>query len=253
MDADSIRRYEELALTAFPALSTAFHDGWILRFADGYTKRANCVNPLYPSTLDLAEKIAYCEVAYARAGASSVVFKLTSCSLPPDLDTALTERGYALVDPVSVQILALTACEPTEITEGAVTLDGRATDAWCDNYVRLSGIPARFRPIMARMLQALGVPACFLTVEVEGSTAAVALAVADGAFVGIFDVIVAREFRRRGLGEAIVREATRWGREQHAEIAYLQVTQANAPANALYRKMGFAEAYTYWYRTRTLG
>ena len=48
------RRLEEVAMNAWPALQQMLFDGWILRFAQGYTKRANSVHPLFESHLDTA-------------------------------------------------------------------------------------------------------------------------------------------------------------------------------------------------------
>jgi len=61
------RDLEELALTTWPALQQWLYDGWVVRFADGHTRRANSINPLYPSHQDAAAKIAQCEQWYVVA------------------------------------------------------------------------------------------------------------------------------------------------------------------------------------------
>jgi len=59
-----ITHIEELSLNAWAALQTMVYDGWIIRFAEGYTKRANSVNPLYTSSIPIEEKLHYCENLY---------------------------------------------------------------------------------------------------------------------------------------------------------------------------------------------
>ncbi|WMM30943.1 GNAT family N-acetyltransferase, cg3035/Rv0428c family, partial [Shouchella clausii] len=59
-----IRKIEALSMNAQPALKTVQKGGWILRFANGYTKRANSINPLYPSCEELDRKIEACEQMY---------------------------------------------------------------------------------------------------------------------------------------------------------------------------------------------
>jgi len=39
-----------------------------------------------------------------------------------------------------------------------------------------------------------------------------------------------------------------WGQDRGASAALLQVVSTNQAAQALYARLGFAHAYTYWYR-----
>ena len=48
---DLVVALEEAALNGLPALQTEFYDGWIVRMSEGYSRRANCVVPLYGSTI----------------------------------------------------------------------------------------------------------------------------------------------------------------------------------------------------------
>jgi hypothetical protein len=82
------RHLEELTLDAWPPLQTLLYDGWLLGFSGGYTRRANSVQPLYPSTLPLSDKIATCEAMFADRGLP-IAFKVTSGSADPDLDATL--------------------------------------------------------------------------------------------------------------------------------------------------------------------
>lgn len=62
------RRIEKVSLNSWPALQQILFDGWVLRFSEGYTKRANSVNPLFASSLDVEVKIDTCERLYAERG-----------------------------------------------------------------------------------------------------------------------------------------------------------------------------------------
>ncbi len=109
-DLASIRALEELSLNAWPALRTTHDDGWVLRFADGYTRRTSSVNPLYPSTEDTREKIHRCERIYLARG-QDVVFKITPAAQPADLDATLAAEGYTRQALTSVQTLHLDAID----------------------------------------------------------------------------------------------------------------------------------------------
>src|SRR5215218_6901394 len=106
-----IRFLEELSINAWPSLDMIVYDGWLLRFANGYSRRANSVNPLYPSMLDVNEKISCCEQIYEGRGLP-IVFKLTDAAQPDGLGAALARRGYVEEARTSVQTLSLLDIDP---------------------------------------------------------------------------------------------------------------------------------------------
>ena len=83
-----IQTIEELSMNAWPALQTMLYDGWVLRFANGYTRRANSVIPLYLSERETVEKIKVCEKVYKDQGLATT-FKMTAESHPLGLDDDL--------------------------------------------------------------------------------------------------------------------------------------------------------------------
>lgn len=71
----------------------------------------------------------------------------------------------------------------------------------------------------------------------------------DGDWVGIGGLRVAPDSRRSGLGLAVVGALLDWGAAQGATTAYLQVLADNAPAVAMYDRLGFREHHRYRYLT----
>jgi len=67
-DNELIRLIEEFSMKAWSSRHTQLEDGWVLRYADGYTRRANSVCPLYPSKNDPQENIKACERIYREQG-----------------------------------------------------------------------------------------------------------------------------------------------------------------------------------------
>jgi RimJ/RimL family protein N-acetyltransferase len=58
---------------------------------------------------------------------------------------------------------------------------------------------------------------------------------------GEFGMLVAREWRGRGVGSALLAAAIEWARERNLHKLILGVFAHNAAAIALYRKFGFVE------------
>ena len=240
---------EELALNAWPALQTLAYDGWLLRFAEGYTKRANSVNPLYGSTIPTLEKINYCEEIYTAQGLDTV-FKLTSATRPENLDDILSERGYQKKDLTSVQTLDLANLVVPSEFGGTVEATPQLTEEWLENFCRLNRVDEKYTPTMKRMLESIIPQRCFMALKQEGETVATGLAVLERGYVGLFDIVTASHLRKQGLGRQLILHLLNWARIHGAHHAYLQVVYENAPARRLYEKLGFQEIYTYWYRIK---
>jgi hypothetical protein len=132
------RRIEEASLNAWPALQQMLFDGWLLRFAKGYTQRANSVNPLFGSSLNAEEKIELCERLYAEKE-QPTIFRLTPFALPPDLDQGLARRHYRCIDLTYVQHSDLRG--QAMQAELSVELRDETVDNWLDTFCRLSAAP----------------------------------------------------------------------------------------------------------------
>ena len=242
-----IRTIEELSLNAWPSPQTCLYDGWILRFGQGYTKRANSVNPLYRSGLDPDEKIKFCEQVYQEQRLD-VVFKLSPGSHPEDLDEILSARGYRKDSPTSVQVLDLASAEihpPKGMVFGEDLSAG-----WLDAFHSMTALDERYWDALQRILLNILPRHCFVSLREGARTLAVGLGVLQAGFIGLFDIVVDEAFRNRGFGAQIVESILYWGKQNGAQKAYLQVMLDNPPALHLYSKIGFVEEYQYWYRIK---
>lgn len=243
-----IAQIEELALNAWQSLQTLVYDGWVLRFANGYTKRANSVNPIYESRLDAIKKIEQCEQLY-RARNLDIVFKMTGATQPVNLDMQLDARGYRRDSPTSVQLADLIGIDTP--VDNSIVVTNSLTDAWLSDFMRLSGVNASRRATLEQMLCGSPLRNGFFALRRDEQTIACGLGVVQNEFVGLFDIVTDANFRNRGNGQHLVKNILAWGKANGARTAYLQVMLNNPPALRLYAKLGFKEIYQYWYRIKT--
>ena len=241
----SKRIIEEISLNAWPCLRQILYDGWILRFANGYTRRANSVNPIYPGSLNVAEKIMGCEQIY-QDRQQTPIFKITPFVHPPNLDAFLAEAGYHKNAPTSVQWLDLATLSPQDRT--GVEQWETPTEVWIDEYTRMNQVLAANRATLEAILNSINPKSCFMILQDEGQTVACGLGVLEGQYVGLFDIVTEPAHRGKGFGTRLILNILNWAKQHGATRAYLQVMLSNAPALNLYAKLGFEEIYQYWYR-----
>ena len=239
------RRIEEVSLNSWPALRQILFDGWIVRFSKGYTKRANSVNPLFDSSMDVDEKVDVCEALYAARGLPTV-FRLTHFSSPPEIDRVLESRNYQIVAPTLVLYLGL---EGHDVQPAAAAeLRDERLDDWIELFCRFHGSAVGEHQAHREILEAIPSRRFLATLVDGGQPVACALGVMENGYFGLFDLVTDPQQRNRGYGTRFVSGLLRWAQEHGALHAYLQVVARNAPARHLYAKFGFQEAYQYWYR-----
>lgn len=246
-DVETIARFERLSADAWPSLETVAYDGWLVRFSEGYTKRANSVIPLRRGTIPIEEKVAECERMYSERGLDTT-FKLTAASMPAALDGFLDRRGYARESAALVHAMVLK--ESAVSDPGKILLVPEVSRAWLDSFCMMNGLDESKKRTAERMLGAIASPRRFASVSLGQQMVACGLGVLEGEDIGLFDIVTREDLRRHGHGTSVVLGLLGWGYQSGARRAYLQVASGNEPALNLYRGLGFREIYDYWYRVR---
>ncbi len=242
---EQIRMYEELSMNAHPALNIMHYDGWILRFANGYSGRANSVNMLYSSVIPVLEKISVCQDVYQRYGLP-VRFKMTDGM--DDIDEILAEKGYEVVTPTTLMTLST---DRMAFRPAAAIVRAGIDEKWQKGYFSLVKIEAEHIDT-ARQIQGniLNKTLQAKVLNDAGEMIACGLCVIEKEYAGLFDIVVREDYRRQGYGydlcTALIKEATDYG----VRKVYLQVVSDNVKAVQMYQKIGFTPEYEYWYRVR---
>lgn len=244
---DLIRTIEEISLNAWPSLQQILYDGWILRFADGHTKRANSVNPIYLGNKNIYEKIPRCEQIYLNKNLRPV-FRITPLAYPENLDGILADAGFEEKDVSSVQVRDLVSLE-TQATS-SVEIWTEVSQEWLDNLVHFGAIPAQEWELLIGILLNIATEKCFALLLKDNQVVSCGLGVLENQYIGLFEIITVPNKRRRGFGRELILNIIDWGKKKGATKAYLQVVMNNEPALNLYSNLGFEEIYQYFYRIK---
>ncbi len=262
MDTDSLF-LEKLSFHAHPCLSEEVYDGWLLRFAQGYTKRANSVSVVGKSGLAFADKIRYCEERYGEQGLPTV-FKVTP--MAAELDGLLAERGYTFVDKTNVMTVDLTkggkkaakgaATNKGELPDAlateqvSVVIEEKFTESWQYYYFTFIKVAQTHIPTAKKIQANITNPVLCATVYLDKKAVACGLGVMEQGYVGLLDIVVKEEYRGCGFGKVLCGALLDKAKEKGATTGYLQVVDSNEAAKSLYQGLGFEDIYSYWYRVK---
>ncbi len=242
-------RIEDAGLNASAPAQQRLIDGWLLRFSPGKARRARCVNAVAAGRLPVADKLALCESVYAEFGLPMLV-RVTPFSQPEGLDQSLADAGLRAIGETSVMaLLDLSSIDAPALPRDA-TLHRVGHEAFAQTVGQLRGSPLAQRQAHAQRLVQAPVPFSAQVLRRAGEIAVCAQIAIEGELAGVYDVYTAPSHRDRGLARMLCLHLLVQARTQGARAAYLQVECDNAPARSLYRRLGFADAYGYRYRTR---
>lgn len=248
-----IETIEELTMNAWPSLQTVHYEGWLIRIANGYTKRANSVHILGEKERveegAMETRIETCEAIYEREGLPAI-FKLTPlCS--DALDAALNERKYAIADPSRVMLLESLEHLPAPVLPHIV-VDMAFSDEWLNRMCAFNEMSGASKVNCARIIRQSKVKQAFFTLYDDDRAVACGLGAIERGFLGLYDIVTNRLVRNRGYGEQLILHMLAWARENGATQSYLLVVGNNLPANRLYEKLNYNEIYRYWYRVQQI-
>lgn len=238
-------KIEEVCLNAWPAIRTAYCDEFLLRFADGYRRRSNSINPTRPTIGNVEEKIRKCSALFEREE-MHVIFRVPTIS-DPALDRHLAARGFGAEGETITLAGAISEMPfaPSQDTE----LQSDPDQHWLDVAHRLSERTTQQSAVYRRLLDHLAIPAVFASHRYEGEIVAVGFAAVHDGHVCFESIATNAAMRGRGFAQAMMGSLIDWGQKQGAKTACLQVEADNPPAVALYGKLGFShEVYRYHYR-----
>lgn len=241
IDVESVER---ATLAAVPPQAQEELPGWLLGLDRGTVGRAHSAVPLQ-HVAPQADVLATIEARYAAHGLAPVL-RLPRLACFDAMRTVSDARGYASAKPVLVQVGTVRAMAaigagagialaPTPDEGWAAVLLGEGFDP-VDGASRLA--------ILRRAIQSV-----FAGVQVQGQVVAVGSACFSHGWCGIHGMRTAPAFRGRGLASRILAALAAEAQRRGIERAFLQVEEGN-PAQALYRRAGFATAwvYEYWQR-----
>ncbi|MBV8427047.1 MAG: GNAT family N-acetyltransferase [Hyphomicrobiales bacterium] len=240
---DDLRRMESAHVKAWPALQTTRVDGWLWRSSGGGSQRANSVSTVDYDGDDPVRSLEKVEALYRQKGAPARLQSF-SFSRPADLPAILSGRGYGEGETTLTMVKA-----PEAFPKAAqVDVSDQATPEWLDVY--LGVITENRREVNTKIIEAIPGPRAFFGHRRAGRVISTALCVMHEDCAVIECVATRAEARGQGGAIGVLCPLETWAHQQGARLLGLQVSEANSPALALYRRLGFtiADRNRFWLR-----
>ncbi|MGC2199678.1 MAG: GNAT family N-acetyltransferase [Stellaceae bacterium] len=235
-------RVEETCLNAWPALREVLLDGWVLRFSEGLSRRANSANPLRPV---FRAPLPECQALYRRLGLPTI-FRVLSL-IDPAVDEQLAVAGYTREGESCVLYGSID--DVAAAGDTGVRILPEPNPQWFAAMAAMQNHTPERAATYRRIVGQIAIPTAFAALCADGEIVALAYGALHDRLLCYESVVTDTRSRRQGYGRRVIIALAAWGKENGAEGACLEVEAANAPARALYDATGLKrELYRYHYR-----
>ena len=235
---------ESRLLNAWPSFDYQLYDGWVLRLANGYSKRANSATPFRPDIGLDDELIDYMVARFVEA----------NCGRPSASTAWRHPMWKSCSSSAASRISSRRMCSPLRIgadnaeSDPEVNLEPQVSKRWVREAAKSYGGDKADDETLMRIVSRIRQKTAFATLSLDDRPVAWGLGVVERGYIGLYDIVVSPDLRGIGLGRRVVSSLMAWGRGQGAHTAYLQVREENEIARSLYEAFGFSIAYRYTHR-----
>ena len=238
----TVQSIEAAAAVAWPPTESLTLGSWRLSAGDGFSRRRNSVVPAGPLPEDLDRRLADVEEWYRVRGLPTLYRITPECDA--SVDSVLTERGLVFESPTLVMARRLDVPESVDgVDESPVV-----TDAWVETEIEALGIDRSSLGPWLATIAVVPSPASFVVSTDEGEPVGSGFGVVIDDLLGVFEIVVRPELRRRGHAGRIMAALHQFGMREGAQRVFLQVLEVDEPAIALYRSLGYEVSHRYHYR-----
>ena len=235
---------EHASLFCWPGLELDFDGSWVLRSANGYTKRANSVQSLDPADDGNAAARIATAVEWFSERKLKPVFRITPLAGPGVL-AALDDANWDTIDHSKLLAMELVPPSPDSRVECYDPLDARFLSA----QQTLQRYSDETTAKLTAVLRALEVDARGIVLYADdGRPVSSSLMSINRGIVVTGNVVTDSTERRKGYAAAMLRTGLAWAWSAGARVAALNVAAENTAAQALYAGLGYVWQYDYLYR-----
>lgn len=240
-DIADIEACEQRLVNLWPSTELQVLGPWALRFAGGYTSRANSASALWRGA-DLGDDDIDLIVARYRAASLPPAIRISPLAAAA-LPQRLMDRGWRL----RVTSNGLIA-DPQDgwRADARVSFDAAPTTEWCAGVGGLQPEPSKRDPAkLMAIVSRIRTGAGFATIHDGTTPIGYGMVAQDRGYAEIGSIILSPAARGRGLGRALVTSMLAHGVSLGARRLFLQVESGNRPAEMLYASLGFRHLYEY--------